>query len=344
LDTVDRLFRDICTPARLRDAELGQLDMVAWARVVDAGLPLALAPESAGGYGMAPEEALQIARSAGEHLLPLPLCETMLAAWALGTCGLPIPEGPLTIAYASPRNELRLRREGADWRLTGTAPRAPWARHAEAVGVLAEAEDGLCMALVRNASFTSRAGQNLAMEPRDTLTFDTRLSAESVAASGDITLEKLHAAGAVMRSLQAAGALTRLSDMTIQYAQDRVQFGKPLSKFQTIQHSIAILATQAAAASSAASLAAEAFADGMRIEAIAAAKARIGEAAGIATPIAHQIHGAMGFTYEHQLHFVTKRLLSWREEFGNEREWRKLLGARVRMLGADNAWAFLSAI
>lgn len=344
MDTVDRLIRDICTPARIKDAEQGLLDREAWTQVADAGLPLALAPEAAGGFGMAPEEALQIACSAGEHLLPLPLCETMLAAWALGTNGLPICEGPLAITPAGPRDQLSLQREGADWRLTGAAQRVPWARHAEAIVVLAAAEDGLRIAQVKNPGFTIRPGQNLAMEPRDTVTFDAYLPADTVATAANVTLATLRAAGAVMRSLQMSGALTRLSEMTIQYAQDRVQFGKSLSKFQVIQHNIAVLATQAAAASSAASLAAEAFADGLRMEAIAAAKSRIGEAAGIAAPIAHQIHGAMGFTYEHQLHFVTKRLLSWREEFGNEREWRQFLGARIRSQGADKAWQCLSAI
>ncbi len=344
MDTADRLFRDLCTPARLTTAESAGLDAGAWALVCEAGLPLALVPERAGGFGMPIEEALQIARIAGEHQLPLPLCETMLAAWALGTLGLPIPDGPLTIAPSSVSDRLALMREDSAWRLSGTAHRVPWGRHAAAVAVLAEADDGMHLALVDASGFVSLPGHNLAMEPRDALVIDQVLADDCVTTAGGITAGTFRAAGAAMRSLQMAGALDRLTSMTIRYAQDRVQFGKPLAKFQAIQHNIAILATQAAAASAAAALAAEAFSDGMRVDAIAAAKSRVSEAASIAVPIAHQVHGAMGFTYEHPLHFVTRRLMSWREEFGAETEWQQLLGGSVRRHGADGAWAHLSSI
>lgn len=343
MDTAERLFRDLFTLARLREAEKGAFDADAWARLEEAGLTLALVPESAGGFGMPPTEGLQIARIAGEHQLPLPLCETMLAAWALGTLGLDIPSGPLTIAYPSIRGSLRLVREAGRWRLNGVAHRAPWGRHAHAIAVCAIAEDGPRLACVDRSGFTAQNGQNLAMEPRDTLVFEAELPDDRVAVTKSLDAGTLRAAGAIMRSLQMTGALTRLLAMTITYAQDRIQFGKSLSKFQVIQHNIAILATQAAAASAAASLASESFAE-MHVDGIAAAKARIGEAASIAAPIAHQIHGAMGFTYEHPLHFVTKRLMSWREEFGGERHWQTLLGARVREHGADRTWAYLSSI
>jgi acyl-CoA dehydrogenase len=343
VDTAERLFRDLCTPVRLREAEKGAFDADAWTRVTEAGLTFALVPENAGGFGMPAMEALQIAQIAGEHQLPLPLCETMIAAWALGTLGLDIPEGPLTIAHASTRDSLRLVRKAERWRLTGVAHRAPWGRHARAIAVCAIADDGPRLACVDRSGFTAQNGYNLAVEPRDTLTFDAALPDNRVAIAESLDAGTLRAAGAIMRSLQMAGALTRLLAMTITYAQDRVQFGKSLSQFQVIQHSIAILATQAAAATAAASLASDSFSD-MRIDGIAAAKARIGEAASIAAPIAHQIHGAMGFTYEHPLHFVTKRLMSWREEFGGERQWQTLLGARVRERSADGAWAYLSSI
>ncbi len=59
---------------------------------------------------------------------------------------------------------------------------------------------------------------------------------------------------------------------------------------------------------------------------IAIGKARIGEAVSICTDIAHQVHGAMGYTLEHSLNHRTRRLWSWREEYGNEREWQKIVG------------------
>ena len=131
--------------------------------------------------------------------------------------------------------------------------------------------------------------------------------------------------------------------MTTQYAQDRVQFGRPIGKFQAVQQNLAVLAGQAAAATAAADLAAEAIGDAIRVLPIAAAKARTGEAAGIGAAIAHQVHGAIGFTFEHSLHFLTRRLWSWRDEFGNEAEWNRLVGRHMAGAGADRLWAEIVA-
>ena len=54
--------------------------------------------------------------------------------------------------------------------------------------------------------------------------------------------------------------------------------------------------------------------------------------------LSHAVHGAIGFTYEHSLHFFTKRLWSWRDEFGNEAEWGLMLGRHIAERGADHFW------
>jgi acyl-CoA dehydrogenase len=131
--------------------------------------------------------------------------------------------------------------------------------------------------------------------------------------------------------------------MTAEYARDRVQFGRPIAKFQAVQQNMAVLAGQTAAAVAAADIAAEAMADGFPILPIAAGKARAGEAAGIGASIAHQIHGAIGFTFEHNLHFLTRRLWSWRDEFGKDAEWNRLIGRHMAQAGADQLWAEITA-
>ncbi|MBV9585355.1 MAG: acyl-CoA dehydrogenase, partial [Alphaproteobacteria bacterium] len=75
---------------------------------------------------------------------------------------------------------------------------------------------------------------------------------------------------------------------------------------------------------------------------VAAAKVRVGEAASSGAAIAHQVHGAMGFTYEHSLHHSTRRLWAWREEFGNEALWAERLGRLIAEHGADELWPFLT--
>jgi acyl-CoA dehydrogenase len=137
--------------------------------------------------------------------------------------------------------------------------------------------------------------------------------------------------------------MQRLLASSVQYAQERVQFGRPIGKFQAVQQNLAALAGQAAAAIAAADGAIEAAARDLRSPLIAAGKIRTGEAAGIGAAIAHQVHGAIGFTQEHSLHYSTRRLWSWRDEFGNEAEWSRRLGIRVAKAGADGLWTMITA-
>ena len=139
-----------------------------------------------------------------------------------------------------------------------------------------------------------------------------------------------------------AGALEASLALAVQYANDRVQFGRPIGKFQAIQHLLAVLAGQVAASSAAADAAVEASGSAADEFMVAVAKARIGEAAGKSAEIAHQVHGAMGFTREHNLHYVTRRLWSWRDEFGNESHWQVRLGRMVAAKGADALWPTLT--
>jgi acyl-CoA dehydrogenase len=339
-ETAERLFQQHCEPAVLRGAEAGTWPDAAWQAVVEAGFDLALVPESAGGFGVAIPDALGILRVAAAHALPLPLPETMLANWLLAQAGLALPGGVLTIAPVVPDVPLTLRQDGDGWRIGGTATRVPWGRNAAAAVVLAEAADGPRIALAPASSWRCEAGENVAREPRDTLRFDGEVTA---AGATKLHVDDIRALGAALRSQQMAGALVRLTAMTTQYAQDRVQFGRPIGKFQAIQQNLAILAGQAAAAAAAADLAAEAVRDGIRLLPIAAGKARTGEAAGIGAGIAHQVHGAIGFTHEHSLHFLTRRLWSWRDEFGNEATWNRLIGHHMAAVGADRLWAELVA-
>ena len=135
-------------------------------------------------------------------------------------------------------------------------------------------------------------------------------------------------------------------DLAVTYAQERVQFGRPISKFQAVQQNLAVLAGQTAAAVAAANLgiAALSHPDPAR-EAflIAVAKTRVGEAATLACEIAHQVHGAIGFTKEYALQLSTRRLWSWREEFGGDPEWAARVGAYVCANGADDFWPMLTA-
>ena len=341
-DSAERLFTAHAGKAVIRAAEDGVFPQALWDAVTRAGFTAALLPEHAGGVGATVAEAMALLRIAAAHAAPIPLAETMLAGWLLAGAGLPVPEGVLTVAPVRGRDVLTLCRTENGWRLTGTAGRIPWARDAAAIAVLAEGPDGPTVALLRpDGSTLARRDRNLAGEPRDTIAVDMVLAADAVAPApfGPV----LRAAGAAVRTVQIAGALSRALSLSVQYAQTRVQFGRPIGKFQAIQHNLAILAGQAAAALAAADIATDALAGGLDPLRVGAAKARAGEAASIAAGLAHQAHGAIGFTQEYELHHATRRLWSWRDEFGNEAEWNAAVGRAVLAAGPDGLWPLLTA-
>jgi acyl-CoA dehydrogenase len=339
-ESADRLFLARCDTPTQRSADQGTWPAALWAAVEEAGLHRALVPEAAGGFGVPVADALSLLKVAGAHALPLPLAETMLASWLLAGAGLAIPEGPLSIGPMREAEDVTLIPAGDGWQVSGTLTRVPWARNVGHIVVLTSRNAEPWVALLGNTAWSAEAGENIAREPRDTV----RLSGSAIAAGPTKTTQSaMFAVGAAMRTQQIAGALTRLTELTTQYAQERVQFGRPIGKFQAVQQNLAVMAGQAAAAVAAADLAAEAVADAVRILPIAAGKARAGEAVGIAAGIAHQVHGAIGFTFEHNLHFLTRRLWSWRDEFGKEAVWNLLLGRHMAAAGADNLWAEITA-
>ena len=166
-DTATRLFGDLCQPAALRLAETGTWPQTMWAAVEDAGLPRALVPEAAGGHGVGFAEAMVVVRAAGYHALPVPLPETMAAAWLLARAGLPVPDGPLTLASGE---DIRISPSA----ISGHAPRVPWAR--APLGIVAIDPAGR-VALVPPAACRIEPGANVAGEPRDTVHFDGTLTA-----------------------------------------------------------------------------------------------------------------------------------------------------------------------
>jgi acyl-CoA dehydrogenase len=336
-----RLFEKHCTADARRRADAGEFPQALWRALEQAGYPAALVPESAGGAGLELPDALSLLITAGRHAVPAPLAETMLAGWLLASAGIGMPEGALAVAPVRDGDMPVARRDGGGWKIEGRASRVPWARQARAIAVLARSDHGCMAALVAPADCRIAAGANVAGDPRDDVDFAGARCA--AAAPTPLNAPALFALGAVMRSAQMAGALQHVLEASVRYAGERVQFGRPIGRFQAVQQSLAVLAGQAAAATAAAEAAIEAAAHDLDSLPVAAAKIRAGEAEGIGASIAHQVHGAIGFTQEHTLHYATRRLWSWRDEFGSESWWSRRLGAEVAAQGADGLWQFITA-
>lgn len=335
----ERLFGEICDKSLLIAAEKGEWPAALWSAMEENGLTNALIPESAGGAGLGISDAFVALRVSASHAAPVPFAETLIAGWLASGAGLAVPSGSLTVAPVRTDETLQLEKRSGGWRLTGRAHRVPFARHATAIVVLAKAGDTPHVAVVNSGKCKIEHGHSLAVEPRDDVAFDCELGPGDVrAAASGVDVATLQAFGAAARAMQISGALARALEITVGYAQERVQFGKPIAKFQAIQHNLAMLAAHSAAANAAADMAAEAAERGMNRLVIAAAKTRCGEAAGVGAAIAHAAHGAIGFTQEHTLHFFTKRLWSWRDEFGKESDWSLELGRAAVAAGPAGLW------
>lgn len=328
-DSIQRLLADHVTPALLRESEKGTLATALWQLIEDLGFPHALVRESAGGSGLAWSDVYPLVMACGQHGLPLPLPETMLAAWLLDQTGLAVPSGALSIVDSTGGAGVQATHTPQGWQLDGALPLVPWGRYTRHAVLEVRVDDVLHLALVEITGLPRRDDLNLAREPRDTI--DMRATPAIAVAPIPQALGEspIRLYGAMLRCAQMAGAMERLVQQSIQYAGDRSQFGKAIGKFQAIQQQLAVLGCESAATAAGAAFAFDQAGGAAASFAIAAAKARAGEAAGKAASIAHAVHGAIGFTYEHSLHFMTRRLWSWRSEFGHHGWWSRRIGAAI---------------
>jgi acyl-CoA dehydrogenase len=132
----------------------------------------------------------------------------------------------------------------------------------------------------------------------------------------------------------------------VQYAGERQQFGRPLGKFQAIQMELAEMAGEVTAVTALTDAAVQSLEHGDPgfVLAAAAAKVRAGAAVEVVARLAHQVHGAIGFTQEHKLHHLTRRLWSWRDEAGSELVWSRVLATGLLADGPAGVWPALTRI
>jgi len=326
-DMIQRLLErhlDDAAQARARGGDwLNEL----WAEVEEMGLPLALLSEDEGGFGLEPADQGEALRLLGRHAMPLPVAETMAANRLLAKAGLPLAEGPAGLARA---DDLQV----SEGRLTGRVDRVAWGEHLDC---LALAVGDRLYRVPRSGWTLAESGTAMNFHPRPALRIDWTVDASAPLPHCPL------AEGASVRAFQIAGAIEAALAMTLEHTATRVQFGKPLQKNQVVQHELAKLAGELACATAAADLAAEALARADLLG-VAAGSLRAREAAGNAAAIATQMHGAIGFTREHALHLYTTSLWAWRDEFGGQVYWAKLLGAAAVDAGGDGYWPMVTEL
>ncbi len=344
IDTATKIFQDLGDPQMVNAAADDSWRPALWQALEESGLTRTWLTDELGGAGASVADGLAVARVAGTFAASIPIAETLLAAWLLGRAGMRPPDGPITVAPVVERDHITVDSHG---RLSGAARRVPFATVAPHIAVMAARDDQIFVCLVESAACGVTPGHDLANDPRDAVAFDDAPTLSSTMAPAGLDRRALGLMGAAVRVAQMTGALERILDIAVGYATERVAFGRPIAKFQVIQHELAKLAGEIAAAIAACGALAPAIraADELDERAfveVASAKIRVGEAAREGAAIAHQVHGAIGFTEEYILHRFTRRLWSWQDDFGSESQWAARLGALVCHNGADALWPILT--
>lgn len=306
-----------------------------WAAIDEGGWIGIGVDEEDGGHGGSLVEAAAVADAAGATAAPVPVVESMLAGMVLGGCG-PTREllGDLIAGRERAALVPRVVRSDhlgfvADHELV-----VPWGRYATVVVLIAALDEGgLGLAVLPIGDVEVSHGQTLAGDPLDRLALPgVQLPARMH--DLEMPLEELITAAAVLTAARLCGAVRRVADLSHEYAMQRVQFGRSIGSFQAVAHALVRQAGHVALAEAAVRMATTGPASGGSARA-EAARVVASDAVDPVVQIAHQVHGAVGVTREHDLHRYTLRLADWRAAFGSRRWWMRRLGGRTL---ASNRW------
>jgi acyl-CoA dehydrogenase len=306
-EAIASILSEQCTPTVVRAIEGGASPQPLAAAIADAGFHELMATETQGGGGAGWREFFDVVTLCGSYAVPLPLVQT-LGARAIASNPQDLPAGLITFAPSLAH--------GLDGSLHAlNVPAARTASHViaadgETLVLLSVSDANRLPSGVHGSMSASLCWKEGAGKPLPT----------------QVDPVQFQALGALLHAGLLAGAAKRSFDLTMTYANDRTQFGKPIGKFQAIQHQLSVMAEHVAAGHMAAEAA---FACGSGLPTVAAcavAKARTSEAAQLVASIAHAVHGAIGVTDEYDLQLYTRRLHEWRTAHGSEAYWHRQLG------------------
>lgn len=323
VDSFERLLADLSTPPVVRSIESGEPWQPLWQQLVDSGFVDALVNEESGGAGLSLQDALALWFECGRHALPLPLAQTMIARGVLAHSGVDIPDGLIVIApvpvHPGPGKTADAQQHAVDCRNVPFGRVADWV----VVSHSHHSDDTADMLLPAQRAVRS----DVAVHGSQQAHLSWKTTADSAKLKQRYPWQEL---AALSTAAQMAGAMDRIMNITVNYAGERIQFGRPIGKFQAVQQQLSVLAELAAASRMAAEL-------GGREEsplmpnplAAAVAKARASEAAENVVKIAHAVHAAMGITAEYDLQLYTRRLIEWRTDYGSAGYWNRRVGDAV---------------
>ena len=323
-DALERVLTDAPLETIDRAGGVGDHAEALWDTFEASGFPSLCVSEADGGAGAGLVDAALLARIGARHALALPLADAALAHGILSLTG--VETSVSRIALGDPLD-----------------PAMPITHAAQCDAVLALDNGRLRLSTIEPATLQPAHGYE---DGAGRIAGDTQQIASADVPEW-LSAEVFRALAAYIRAASMAGAMQGVLDLTLTYTSEREQFGRPLSKFQAIQHHLADIACETAAASAAVEMAGDALAadplcGAQVIEDIAIAKIRCGEAAARVAAAAHQAHGAMGFTREYTLGRYTRRLWQWQDEFGSAEEWAQGLGHAILAAETPVLWPAIS--
>lgn len=310
----DRIVEGSCDPATVRAIESGASPAALWDRVTQSGYLDALVAEADGGAGLPLAAVAPMIETLGRTAMPLPVGETMFARAVLRADGIPAPDGPIALAVADE---------------VGGAF-VPFGRVADHVLLEARGAIRLLSAASATSEGTGVYG-SLALH----MMWNEPSEGPVVMGAAETGIRPV---AALIRAALIAGAADHVVELTATYANDRVQFGRPVGRQQALQQSMAVMAEEAIAARFAARLGFSSAAP--TIEGAALAKSVASRAAVRIAATAHAVHGAIGISAEHDLQLFTRRLHEWRLADGSETFWERLLG-RAQLNSTANGLDFI---
>jgi len=302
--------------------ETGQWSESQWQQFCRLGSTSLLVREENSGIGARLEEFMPVASQLGTLHARFPAIEAIAGHWLADLCGITIADDAVTtVALASP---IKKQRQGQPLTLRNVA----WGRYANTLLVVdANGEPGghSKVAVLKPTAAKLQHTENIAGEARDTLQISDSPEFHECPVSWDYVLQFL----ALSRAAQMTGIMQEIVRMTSQYVSSREQFGRPLSRFQAIQHKLAIMYAETMAATVATRAALSGNAEQISTFDACAAIVETRSAATKIASSAHQAHGAMGFTQDYALADYSRRLWAWRDEYQTENWWQDRLGTLV---------------
>ena len=311
-DSTSRLLEQQCTPAVIRQVESTGQTAGLWQSLEESGFADALVPEAAGGAGLSLADAWPIVFALGRHAVPAPFAQTMMARAWLHAAGLTTPAG--SIAFAP------FQVTEADGKVS--CRNVTFGRVAD--HVIAQLDQRVLVLAAKDASITISGGHG-------SLDADMQWPLASLNAA-----QQAQAKPHLMADLQAwclaaliAGASDRVLEMTLDYANQREQFGKPIGRFQAMQQQISEMAELVFGVRMASEMSCRS--DGFEPAPLLAALAKMQCSHAVAkiAAITHATHGAIGVTQEYDLQLYTRRLREWARAGGGQGYWSSRIGAQA---------------